>query len=183
MVMVSKKYEKFESYPAWMIFVYYFASFTVYLAGLYLLYLVWPIFAPLLLIYIIYLEISVLRDGCVRCYYYGKRCVCGKGKIAGLFMKKDTKKKFYQRELSMKDFVPSMLPMIISLIAGGYLIYQGLPEFNFLILGIAVWPLIVTFLGNPIVYGKIACPHCKQGKLGCPACEFFIKKDKKDNKK
>jgi hypothetical protein len=184
--MVSKKAEKFESYPVWMIFVYYLVSFTVYLAGLYLLYLIWPAFSALLLIYIVYLEILVLREGCVRCYYYGKRCVCGKGKLAKLLMKKDTTKKFNCREMSMKDFVPSMIPTIIALIAGGYLIYQGLPNFNFLILGIAVWPLVATFFGNPIVYGKIACPHCKQGELGCPACEFFFKKDKKakiNNKK
>lgn len=165
-----------------MIFVYYLVSFTVYLSGLYLLYLIWPILSALLLIYLIYLEISVLRDGCVRCYYYGKRCVCGKGKIAKLFMKKDTKKKFNYKELSMKDFIPSMIPTIIALIAGGYIIYTSLPEFSFIILGIAIWPLIATYVGNPIVYGKLACPHCKQGELGCPACDFFFKKDKKKTK-
>ncbi|UCC92033.1 MAG: hypothetical protein JSV39_02115, partial [Candidatus Aenigmatarchaeota archaeon] len=165
--------ETFERYPAWMILVYYFFSFSVYLAGLYLLYLIWPFFALLLFIYILYLEVSVLREGCVRCYYYGKRCVCAKGKVAGVFFKKDEKRKFYEKEVTMKHMIPSMLPMIITLIAGIYLVIQSLPNINFIVIGIAVWPLIVTFFGNPIIYGKLACPHCKQRELGCPVCEFF----------
>ena len=176
------KEETFEKYPAWMILVYYLASFSVYLAGLYLVYLIWPVFAIFLFVYIIYLEISVLREGCVRCYYYGKRCVCGKGKVAKIFMKKDEKRKFYERKITMKDMIPSFLPMIITLIAGIYLVVQGLPAINFLVIGIAVWPLIVTFFGNPIVYGKLACPHCKQRELGCPACDFFMKMEKKGKK-
>jgi len=177
------KPKTFESYPAWMILVYYLFSFSVYLAGMYLTFLVWPLFSLAFFVYIFYLEIKVLREGCVRCYYYGKRCVCGKGKVAKMFFKKDEKRKFYEREIKMKDMIPSFLPMLITLVAGIYLVILGLPSINFLVIGIAVWPLIVTFLGNPIVYGKIACPHCKQRELGCPACDFFMKMEKKGKKK
>lgn len=172
----------FEKYPAWMILVYYLASFSVYLAGLYLVYMIWPVFALFLFVYILYLEISVLREGCARCYYYGKRCVCAKGKVAKVFFKKDEKRKFYEKEITMKHMIPSMLPMVITLIAGIYLVIQGLPSINFIVIGIAVWPLIVTFFGNPIIYGKIACPYCKQRELGCPACDFFMKMEKKGKK-
>ncbi len=147
-----------------------------------MLYLIWSFFALLLFIYILYLEISVLREGCVRCYYYGKRCVCAKGKIAKVFFKKDEKRKFGDKEVKMKDMIPSFIPMIVTLIAGIYLVIQGLPNINFLVIGLAVWPLIVTFFGNPIVYGKLACPHCKQRELGCPVCEFFMKMEKKGKK-
>lgn len=172
----------FESYPVWMIFVYYLVSFSIYLSGLYLTYLILPLFALVFFIYILFLEIQVLREGCVRCYYYGKRCVCGKGKIAKVFMKKDTKREFNEKEITMKDMIPSMLPTFVALIAGAYLTYQSWPNFSFIVIGLAVLPLILTFFGNPILYGKIACPHCKQGKLGCPACEFFMKMEKKGKK-
>jgi len=174
--------QTFEKYPVWMILVYYFFSVSVYLAGLYLVFLIWPLFSLLFFVYIVFLEVQVLREGCVRCYYYGKRCVCGKGRIAKVFMKKDEKRKFGEKEVKMKDMIPSMLPMIITLIAGIYLVILSLPNINFIVIGIAVWPLIVTFFGNPIVYGKLACPHCKQRELGCPACEFFMKMEKKGKK-
>ena len=169
---------KFESYPARMMLVYYFASFSVYAAGLYLTYQIMPLLSLLFFIYVAFLEVQVLREGCVRCYYYGKSCVCGKGKLAKILLKQDTKRKFNERELTVKNFIPSMLPMIITIVAGAYLTYASWPNYSLLVIGIAVWPLIVNFLGNPIVYGKIACPHCKQRELGCPACEFFMKKGK-----
>ena len=168
--------KKFESYPVRMMLVYYFASYSVYAAGLYLTYLILPLLSLALFVYIAFLEVQVLREGCVRCYYYGKRCVCGKGKLAKLLFKKDEKRKFNERKMNMKNFIPSMLPTIIALAAGAYLTYQSWPDFSYLVIGLAVWPLLVTFAGNPIVYGKIACPHCKQATLGCPACEFFMKK-------
>ena len=177
------KEETFEKYPVWMAIVYYFFSFSVYLAGLYLTFLVLPLFSLFFFVYIAFLEVQVLREGCVRCYYYGKRCVCAKGKLASVFMKKDEKRKFYEREITMKDMIPSMLPMIVTLLAGIYLVVLGLPDINFIIIGIAVWPLIVTFFGNPIVYGKLACPHCKQAELGCPVCNFFMKMEKKGKEK
>jgi hypothetical protein len=172
----------FEKYPVWMILVYYFFSFSVYAAGLYLVYLVFPLFSLLLFIYIMFLEVQVLREGCVRCYYYGKRCVCGKGKLAELLMKKDEKRKFNEKKLTMKNFIPSMLPMLVALISGIYLIFINLPGLDFLIIGLTIWPLLVTFLGNPVIYGKMACPHCRQRELGCPACEFFMKTEKKGKK-
>jgi hypothetical protein len=176
------KEKLFESYPLWMTFVYYLVSLLIYLPGLYLTYLILPVFAILFFFYIMYLEIQVLREGCRRCYYYGKRCVCGKGKIAKVFMKKDTKVKFNEKEVTGKSMIPSMLPPFFALIAGIYLTYMSWPNFSFIIVGLAIIPLIVTFLGNPILYGKIACLHCKQGKLGCPACDFFMKMEKKGEK-
>jgi hypothetical protein len=172
----------FERYPAWVVIVSNLISLSVCLAGVYLLYLIWPLFALLFVIYMIYLEVSVYREGCVRCYYYGKRCFSGRGKIAKLLFKKDEKRKFYEREVKMKHMIPSFLPMVITLIAGIYLVIQGLPNINFMVIGIAIWPLIVMFFGNPIIYGKLSCPHCKQREFGCPSCEFFMKMEKKGKK-
>ena len=82
----------------------------------------------------------------------------------------------------MKDMIPSFLPMIVTIIAGIYLTYMSWPNFSLVIIGLTMWPLIVTFFGNPIIYGKMSCPHCKQRELGCPACDFFMKMEKKGKK-
>ena len=174
--MKNKESKGFESYPAWMVLVYNVFSFSVYFVGLYLLYLVWPVLAYVFFVYVLYLEFSVYKEGCRYCYYYGKVCIAGKGKIAKLFFKKGDPKKFCVRTLSFKDFIPQLLGSIIPIIAGIYLLIKG---FNWIILVLTLWPLVIWFLGNPIIYGKLACPNCKQGKICCPACEFFMKKEKK----
>jgi len=173
--MVNDK--KFESYPVWMALVYYFFNFSVYCAGLYLLYLIHPLLTLPLFAIIVYLEVSVLKNGCTRCYYYGKRCVCAKGSVAKLFFRKSDRK-FNERKITGKSMIPSFLPTIVTVIAGLYLIWMKLPAIDPVIILLAAWPLIETLLGNPIIYGKMACPHCKQRELGCPACEFFMKKGK-----
>ena len=110
------------------------------------------------------------------CWYYGKACASGRGKLAPLLHKKGESKKFSEKDMSMKDMIPHFLVSIIPAITGVYLLIQS---FDLLVLGLAAWPLIVTFLANPIIYGKMSCPYCRQRKMGCPACEFFMKKEKK----
>ncbi len=174
-----KQPKGFERFPLWIVLVSNLVSWSVYFSGFYLLYLITPALSLLLFVYVIYLELSVYREGCVNCYYYGKRCAFGRGKIAKIFFKKGEPKKFTEKEVSMKDFLPSSLPAIATLFAGIYLLYQS---FNWLVLGLTVWPIIVMFLGNPIIYGKLACPNCKQSYIGCPVCEMFKKRAMKGKK-
>lgn len=134
----------------------------------------------LFIVYLLFMEFAIYKRACRYCYYYGKRCVAGKGNIVPLFFKKGEAKKFCERKVSAKEFVPHLLISFIPIIAGIYLLIK---DFTWLILGLMLWPLIVNFIGNPILYGKIACPHCKQGAKCCPACEFFMKKKTTGKKK
>jgi hypothetical protein len=172
----KKEPKGFENYPAWMVLVYNLFSFSLYFVGIYLLYLIHPILGVAFFAYAIYLEFSVYKGGCVHCYYYGKVCVSGKGKIAKLFFKKGEHKKFCERTLTFKEFIPQLFASIIPIAAGAYLLIK---DFNWFILILTIWPLVIWFLGNPIIYGKLACPNCRQGSICCPACEFFMKKYKK----
>lgn len=165
----------YEKYPIWRVVIFNLVTLSVYAAGLYLMFLLHKWAGILFFFYILFIEFSVYKDGCRHCYYYGKTCVAGRGKIVPLFFKKGEPKKFCERTLSFKDFLPSLLVAIIPIAAGIYLLIKN---FNWLILAITLWPLIVNFVGNPIIYGKIACPHCKQGAKCCPACEYFMKKKK-----
>lgn len=131
----------------------------------------------LYMLYVLIIELQVYREGCKYCFYYGKRCVAAKGLIAPFIIKKGDPKKFCERELSFKNFIPQLLVTLVPLVVGiALLISRG---FNILILLALIYPLLSWFIVNPIVYGKIACPHCKQGSICCPASDFFMKKQKK----
>jgi len=175
-----KEPKVFENYPIWVVLFSNLANFSVYFAGACLLYLAWPVLLVPFLLYLIWLEVSVYKEGCVNCCYFGRICAFGRGKIAKLFFKKGDLKKFSEKSVDFKDLLPSFLPSIIPLIVGIYLL---LKSFSWLILALAVWPMIVAFAGNPVIYGEIACPHCQQARIGCPVCEFFMKKTKKRKEK
>jgi len=175
-VKVDMKLEGFECYPLWTVLVYYLISFSTYAVGLYLFYLLYPVLSLLFLVYMLYLEFSVYREGCRYCYYYGKRCVAGRGVLVKFLFKKGDSQKFCERTLSLKDFIPQILASLMPMAAGAYLLYK---DFSLLIFGLTVWPIVMWVLGNPVIYGRLACPNCRQGKICCPACEFFMKKTKK----
>lgn len=173
---MKKQSKMFENFPIWSIIIFNIVSFSVYFAGIYILYLIMPLISLLFLVYIIYNEMSVYRHGCASCYYYGKLCAFGRGKVAKMFMKKGNPKKFSEKGVSMKDFIPSMLVSIIPILAGIYLLIQS---FNLIILLLIAWPVVVWLFFNPLMYGEYACIHCKQARICCPVCEYFKKKEKK----
>ena len=164
----------YEKYPLWMVFVYNIVMLSVYLAGAYILFKFNLIIGILYLVYLIILESGVYREGCRYCYYYGKRCVAGKGLIAPIFVKKGNPKKFCARKLEWKDFILQILVVLVPIVTGAIILISD--GFDFLILTAMIYPLFSWFFLNPIVYGKLACPHCKQGKICCPALNFFTKK-------
>lgn len=170
------KKQLYENYPFWRILIYNFFVWSVYLVGLYLTFLLWAWASLIFFIFLVFVESSVYRNACSCCYYYGKMCVSGRSKIAPLIVKRKNPKKFCEKKFSLKDFIPNLLIAFIPIVAGIYLLIKN---FNWFILSLTLWPLIITFAGNPILYGKVACPHCKQGAKCCPACEFFLKQKKK----
>ena len=175
--MKTKKPKIYESYPIRMVLLTNLLMLTIYFAGAYIMFKLHLITGILYLVYLIILEFQTYKEGCINCCYYKKRCAFGKGIIAGVFFKKGNPKKFSERELKAKDFIPQMLVTLIPLIVGtALLISRG---FNIWILIATVYPVFSWFALNPIIYGKIACPHCKQGSICCPALKFFTKSKKK----
>ncbi|MBW2976779.1 hypothetical protein KY347_05015 [Candidatus Woesearchaeota archaeon] len=173
----TEKPEIYDKYPLWMVFAYNIAMLLVYLAGAYIMFKLSLIAGILYIIYLVILELSLYREGCRYCFYYGKRCVAGKGLIAPVFVKKGNPKKFCERKLKMKDFIPQILVVLIPLIVGiALLISRG---FEILILIALIYPVFSWFTVNPLIYGKLACIHCKQGTICCPALDFFAKGKKK----
>jgi len=170
---MEKEPEAFEWYPLWIVLAFNLASFLSYAIGAYLLFLVGMVWGILYITYLIYLELSTYREGCVCCYYYGKRCASGRGRIAPYLFKKDDPKKFCEKEVTVAKILPHFLVLLFPLIGGAILLLQN---FRWGILLLMLIPPLIWFMGNPVIYGKLACPHCKQGRICCPANEFFSKK-------
>ena len=91
---------------------------AVYAAGAYIMFKLNVITGILYMVFIILLEFHLFKEGCVNCWYYGKLCAFGKGAVAALFFKKGNPKKFCERELGFKDFIPQVLVVLIPLIVG-----------------------------------------------------------------
>ena len=149
---MDEQKKSFERYPLWIVFVTNLVSLSVYFVGFYLTYQITPIFSLLFLFYLIYVELSIYREGCVFCYYYGKMCAFGRGKIAKFLLKKGDPRKFYEKEVSFKDFIPQMIVSIIPLSAGIYLLFK---DFRWPILGLTIWPVIVWMVGYPNIFGRL----------------------------
>ena len=90
--------------------------------------------------------------------------------------KKGDPRRFCEKQVTWKNLLPQIMVTVFPLIGGAYLLWTS---FEWLILGLMLVPVIIWFLGNPLVYGKLACPHCRQGRICCPANDFFGKKVEK----
>lgn len=167
----------YESYPLWMVAVINILMLAVYVAGAYIMFKLSLITGVLYVIFILILEFQLYKNACTYCCYYGKMCAFGKGIIASLFFKKGDPKKFGEREISFKDMIPQLLVVLIPLAIGiALLVSRG---FNLLILIAMIYPVFSWVCLNSVIYGKLACPHCKQGTICCQALKFFTKNEKK----
>ncbi len=167
----------YNNYPLGMVLIVNVLMLLVYVAGAYIMFILSWITRVLYLVYLVSLELIFYKEGCVYCCYYGKRCAFGKGAIASVFFKKGDSKKFGKRGIGWKNLIPQILVVLIPVIVGiSLLVSRG---FNLWILIAVIYPVLSWFVVNPIVYGKIACPHCRQGSICCPAMKFFAKKENK----
>jgi hypothetical protein len=165
----------FENYPLSIVLVSNLLNILIYAIGFYIILGFGLVYSVIYLLYCMFLEFRVLRKSCVNCYYYGKYCSFGRGKLAGLLFKKGSKK-FDEDKISWKNLIPDFLVSLIPIIAGIVLL---IIDFSWLILVLIILLIILMSFGNGFVRGQLACKYCKQRELGCPAEKLFSKKAKK----
>lgn len=167
--------KSYENYPLWILLVSNLFSLIVYALGAFLMYLLgfWLLVAYLL--FIAFLEFRLLQGHCVDCYYYGKSCAFGKGRLSCLFFKKGDPNKFACMKITWKDILPDFLVSLIPMAVGVILLLR---EFNWLVLAAIVLLAVFGFIGSAFVRGSLACKYCKQRELGCPAEQLFAKTKK-----
>lgn len=159
----------YENYPLKIVVLSNLLSISIYITGAFIIYQIGWLYSTLYLIYCLILEIRILKTSCVNCYYYGKTCGFGKGRLSALFFKKGDPSKFTQKELKWKDMIPDMLVFIVPTLAGIFLL---LSNFSWLIMALILVLLTLSLFGNALIRG-LTCNKCKQKDLGCPAQDLF----------
>jgi hypothetical protein len=162
--------ERYESFPIRIVVLSNLFSLSIYAIGAYVLWMIAPLVSALYLVYCSVLEIRVLRHSCRDCYYYGKTCCFGRGKLCSILFKRGDPKKFIERQVSWLDILPDFMVTIIPVLGGIVLLID---EFSWIIVALILILLALGFAGSAFIRGSYACKYCKQRDLGCPALSLF----------
>jgi hypothetical protein len=147
-------------------------SLAVYSLGAMILYRLSVVALAVYLLYIAWLELRLMGGHCVDCYYFGKMCSFGRGKLSCLFFKKGDPQKFAQIRITWKTMIPDMLVSLIPMLAGIALLFR---KFDWALLVMIVLLFLLSTAGNGFVRSTLACRYCKQRETGCPAERLFNK--------
>ena len=161
-----------DKYPVSTIFISNFVSLTIYGIGAYIMFWVGVASLTIYLAFIFVMEIFLYTKSCKDCYYYGKLCAFGKGRIACLITKKGDPDDFAKRPVSWRSVVPDLLVTLIPMITAVVLM---IVDFHWILPIMLVLLILLTSAGNSYVRGYRACKHCRQRELGCPAEKLFNK--------
>ena len=163
-----------EAYPARIVVLSASVAILLYAVGATIVGYLWVWLAAAYLLFCAWVELNVLRKSCVHCYYYGKICGLGKGKLCSWLFRRGDPRRFVEREASWRELIPDMLVLVIPLVAG---IVALILDFSWLLLGLLVLLLLLALGGNALVRGSFACKYCRQRELGCPAEKLFGGRD------
>jgi hypothetical protein len=163
---------KYDNYPFWIIALSNTVSLLIYGLGFIIMFrLGWAV-SFLYLFYIIILDYRLLKNHCTNCYYWGKNCGFGKGRLSSCFFKKGDISKFCSNEMTWKDMVPDLLISLIPFLAGIVLV---IIKFDYVLLIVMILLMLLSTTGNGFIRGNLTCRYCKQKGLGCPADKLFNK--------
>jgi len=162
----------YESFPVPTVSLAILVSISVYAIGTYILMGLGIWYAILYLLYCAWTEFRILKHSCVDCYYYGKLCGLGRGKLCSLLFKKGGPQGFVNRQISWTELIPDFMVSIFPAIGAIVLLVR---DFSWLILLLLLILLALAFGGNAVIRGSFACKYCKQREIGCPAERLFNK--------
>lgn len=166
-----QKTHTFENFPARIVLLSTLFSWSIYVLGVIILA---ALAAWLVVVYVVLclaLEYRLLKTGCTNCYYYGKICGFGKGKVCSWLFKPGNDPQWLgTKTVSWKEILPDFLVVLVPLVGGIVLLVH---DFNWLVvLALAVLVILSTG-GNAVIRSSFACKYCKQREIGCPAEKLF----------
>jgi hypothetical protein len=167
------KSEVFDVFPTWMALIGLGLAWAIYALGVYVLSHLGVPVGLAYLGYCVFMEVAIVRRSCAHCYYYGKMCGLGRGRLCSLVVKRGDPSKFLRREFSFLCLIPDLLVSIIPLVGG---IVALVRHFNWGVLVAMVAILVLASFGTGLVRGNLACRYCAQRELGCPAEKWFSKR-------
>jgi hypothetical protein len=165
-----KTAQSYLRYPAGIIVLTVLFSLLIYLIGPMILYQAGLVWLLLYLGYLLFLEIRLIFVHCPNCYYYNRVCAFGRGKFSGLFFKKGRTEKFSCNPFTWKGMIPDLMVFLMPVTAGIILLVL---DFSGFLLMLMILFTFLNFSGNAFIRGHLACNHCKQAEMGCPALKLF----------
>jgi hypothetical protein len=166
--METVKFHK--NYPAGTVLLSNLVSLGIYGIGFFILFKLGWIYAIVYIFYILILEYRIIRYHCTKCYYWGKVCGFGRGKVSAWLFKQGDNSTFCLTDMTWKDMIPDILLSLIPIVIGIILLITG---FDIILLSALMILVLLTTMGNGYVRGTLTCKHCKQKDLGCPADKLF----------
>ena len=164
--------KRFENYPAWIILTCNLVSLAIYAIGAVILSGISLWVSVAYLLFCLWLELRVMRKRCVNCFYYGKKCGTGKGRLCARLFKRGDPQTFAEKEASWKELLPDLLVSLLPLLAGIALSILDFTWFRTVLLALLI---ALTSGGTGFIRGNLLCKYCEQGRLGCPAAKLFEK--------
>jgi hypothetical protein len=162
----------FENFPWWMVTICNAVGLAIYAIGLYLLTCLGIVWGVLYAAYCVWMEWRVLSRSCRCCYYFGKLCGFGKGRVSSWLFRNRSEQALCAKRISWRDLVPDFM---VSLIPLGVGITMLIRSFSWPVLLLIIMLLFLGSAGTGFVRGQFACKYCKQRELGCPAEQLFSK--------
>ncbi len=163
----------YEDFPAGLVAAAALVTVSIYGVGAFVLAGFGSMMTALYLVYCLGNEVHVMRTSCVDCYYYGKWCAFGKGKLAALLFRRGDPQRFPAKKISLKELTPDMLVVVFPFLGGTLLLLR---DFSWAAAAALAILLILSFGGNYLIRSKVACAGCKQREMGCPAERYFSKR-------
>ena len=161
----------YKSYPGWIVLLCNLVPAAIYAIGATVLAGFGILVSVFYLLFCLWLEIRVLRKSCVNCYYYGKVCGTGKGKLCAVFFKKGNPRAFVEKEATWAEMLPDFMVSVIPLVGGIILLIRDFSWATVIMLAILV---ALAFGGTAFIRGSLFCRYCEQRKIGCPAAKLFF---------
>jgi len=159
-----------ENFPVWIVILSNLVSILIYSSGFIITLRLGWIAAVLYLVFILAFEYRLISKHCINCYYWGKTCGFGKGRLSALFFKRGDPANFCSKEMSWKDMIPDLLVSLVPFIIG---IVLMIISFDFILLFAVIILIGLTTIGNGFIRGNLTCRYCKQRESGCPADKLF----------
>ena len=163
--------QTYENFPAWIPAVCTLLTMSIYAIGAIILGRFGILWAGLYLAYCLWIEFRVLKESCVDCTYYGKRCGLGRGRLCALLFREGDPSRFAEKNATWAAMVPDFLVPLIPLVGGVILLLTR--GFSWSLVILLVLLVVLYFGGNAVARGALACRYCRQRELGCPAEKLF----------
>lgn len=161
----ADEFSFYENYPKPIIIIRWLILVTAFVLGIYVLFEIHYTFAIIYVIYsVVALTLILPLSRCASCFYHGKLCNTGWGKIAAYLFKKGDESRYvdYYNYATFLHLL-WLVPLLVALL-------QLVRRRDIFVLSIFVLYLLILFI-EKVVLKKLCCRRCHQKEF-CPALPF-----------